>query len=266
MVPGNLSERQCNKYKALFESGDSKCTYQSGYGYSITTSHGSNAKINAACMSIRAYMTPMRMLLLAGLIDKWQDKPDDLKTTDPYYHRYDFDYTTIRNDNAIHPVKKYAKWLFPSSSYDHETYLSFVGWETRFLDGSASGGREANPKFYLAIAPHTELENHTFKQSVIGHNTILIRRFQDNYKQITGGGSYEDNPNTLAISSKVSSQLDAKIDDGRPGTGRLLASKADRDENYCYDKMWNQVDKAIYNKDDRTDYGCNLIKVMEDVK
>ena len=71
---------------------------------------------------------------------------------------------------------------------------------------------------------------------------------------------------TSALNSKLASELDAKIDDGRPGTGKFLASKGNLNEKYCYDKTYSDVDKAIYNKDDRLDFGCNILYVMEDVK
>ena len=79
-----------------------------------------------------------------------------------------------------------------------------------------------------------------------------------------------------AFSSKMSSLLDSKIDDGRPGSGKLLAMKsgnarrpdASEDEiiNSCYDQTFENVDKAIYNSDSNLKYGCNIIYVMNDLK
>ena len=78
-----------------------------------------------------------------------------------------------------------------------------------------------------------------------------------------------------AVSSKIAQLLDAKIDDGRPTTGRLMGLKGSAAYNitdpnlsaeYCYDKAGNDIGKAIYNNANDTKYGCDLIYVMEDVK
>ena len=73
-----------------------------------------------------------------------------------------------------------------------------------------------------------------------------------------------------SLSSKMASELDAKIDDGRPGTGSIMAYKAeahnDADEKACFDKNRYNVGSAIYHSDTDLKYRCNMIKVMEDVK
>ena len=81
---------------------------------------------------------------------------------------------------------------------------------------------------------------------------------------------------TGALSSKMSSELDAKIDDGRPGTGKVVAFKGNASRRNgasaneilqtCYDRPVREVSKAIYHSDNNLKYGCNIIKVMEDVK
>ena len=83
-------------------------------------------------------------------------------------------------------------------------------------------------------------------------------------------------PNQGALSAKMASELDAKLDDGRPGTGRILAMKAgsahdkgvsmDTHNAVCYDKRADEVDKAIYQSDTNMKYGCNIMKIMSDVK
>ena len=88
------------------------------------------------------------------------------------------------------------------------------------------------------------------------------------------GGCYDWS--TGSFSSYQASMLDSKIDDGRPGSGKLLALKngfahrvgstAEERINTCYDKESIDVDKAIYHSDKNMKFGCNLLKVMEDVK
>ena len=71
-------------------------------------------------------------------------------------------------------------------------------------------------------------------------------------------------------------QLDAKIDDGRPGTGSILAMKGgtahdrntteDQHIAVCYDKRADQVDKAIYHSNTNLKFGCNVMYVLEGLK
>jgi hypothetical protein len=68
------------------------------------------------------------------------------------------------------------------------------------------------------------------------------------------------------MSSKLTSELDAKIDDGRPGSGRFLAFKTVNEEKYCYDKIAAEAHRAIYNSTSDSKYGCDILYVMEDVK
>ena len=80
---------------------------------------------------------------------------------------------------------------------------------------------------------------------------------------------------TSALSSKLTSELDAKIDDGRPTTGKMLGIKPSKAYNetdterikaYCYDAAGNDIQHAIYNVSTNTQYGCDFTIVMEDVK
>ena len=87
------------------------------------------------------------------------------------------------------------------------------------------------------------------------------------------------------VSAKMASELDAKVDDGRPGTGRIIGIKAglsvpkesnkprqgteDEQKQVCFDQLDTSVEdinKAIYHSSTDLKYGCNIIKVMEDVK
>ena len=79
-----------------------------------------------------------------------------------------------------------------------------------------------------------------------------------------------------ALSAKPTSELDTKIDDGRPGTGKVVAFKgnasrrtgasADEILKTYYDRPVKEINKAIYHSNTNLKFGCNVIKVMEDVK
>ena len=80
----------------------------------------------------------------------------------------------------------------------------------------------------------------------------------------------------VVLSAKITSELVSKIDDGRPSTGKVLALNSgfarkasatdDEIKAVCYDQLVSDVDKVIYNKDSNLRYGCNIIKIMEDIK
>ena len=78
-----------------------------------------------------------------------------------------------------------------------------------------------------------------------------------------------------ALNAKMMSELDAKIDDGRPTTGRLIGLKGasaysitdvNLSAEYCYDKAGNDIEKAIYNNSNDLKYGCDFVYVLTDVK
>ena len=77
-----------------------------------------------------------------------------------------------------------------------------------------------------------------------------------------------------ALSSKMMSELDAKIDDGRPISGKVMATRGNAANGltdpsvlarYCYDKAGEQTESAIYNSDTNIEFGCNIIYVMKNI-
>ena len=128
-----------------------------------------------------------------------------------------------------------------------------------------------------------EFNNNDYYQAINNHSALIFFDIPVDIRYIDGQGfshSRSINGNSEkangAISSRQMSELDAKIDDGRPGSGKLLALKTGRArrsgatesdiKQTCYDKTFEEIDKAIYNSDTNLKYGCNIIKVMEDVK
>ncbi len=106
-----------------------------------------------------------------------------------------------------------------------------------------------------------------FAPTVLNHNVLVLR---DDRTATTKRVKYGS-----ALSSHVMSQLDVKIDDGRPFTGRLLGLRNDSTfgvtdvtklEQHCYDKTGENAEKAIYNDNKNEEYGCNIAYIMNDVK
>ncbi len=146
------------------------------------------------------------------------------------------------------------------SSWNKNGRLNFRGWLSR-EDG------EVAYQFY--------------KNKLVDHNYLIT------YLTAISDGSRVSTQDKRAafVDAKMASELDAKIDDGRPGTGRILGIKAglsvptgydqtrqgtaDEQKQVCFDQLDTSVqdiNKAIYHNSTNLKYGCNIIKVMEDVK
>ena len=118
-----------------------------------------------------------------------------------------------------------------------------------------------------------------YAKKIMHHNAIIFQNIhiEDifNARGQKTGSKYVD-LKYGALNAKLSSELDAKIDDGRPGTGNLLVYKSnyqldaagdeDKLKKICYDSTVDNIEHAIYNNSTDMRYGCNLVKVMEDVK
>ena len=114
-----------------------------------------------------------------------------------------------------------------------------------------------------------------YAKQTVGHNIIVFQYLLMRENPRNHINEYTD-LKYGALNAKLMSELDAKIDDGRPGTGKLLASKStfeldatateEQKAKICYDNTIEHLDKAIYVSDTNQKYGCNIIKVMEDVK
>jgi hypothetical protein len=103
----------------------------------------------------------------------------------------------------------------------------------------------------------------TQKQFLLTYFFLVVNRFFQKLLYYI----YPNIPNirNAPINAKLMSELDAKIDDGRPWTGRLVGIKTiygylNTDKEVCYDS------NGLYLNQTASKNGCNLIKVMEDVK
>ena len=146
------------------------------------------------------------------------------------------------------------------SSWNQAGRLNFRGWLPR-EDG------EVAYQFY--------------KDKLVNHNYLIT------YVTAKSGSSRVSTQDKRAafVGAKMASELDAKIDDGRPGTGRVLGIKAglsvppaidkprqgsaDEQKQVCFDQLDTSVEainKAIYHSSTDLKYGCNITYIMEDVK
>ena len=164
-----------------------------------------------------------------------------------------------------------------------ETYgkVEFVGWHFDKVIDNKWNVLPGSNTFHNKSAKH-EFDNKNFVQIIDHHNTIFFaktaKRMDAMTRDADGRYDYHGEVRNVEpiVSSRIASQLDAKIDDGRPGKGKLLSFKGpygylsttneDQQKQVCYDQTADNVYSAIYNNSTNMKFGCNLMKVMEDVK
>ena len=152
---------------------------------------------------------------------------------------------------------------------------------------NASSGWSATSRMMAVYDPNVTISyrgilqkffnNYVASDAQDGHSYILRRLVNKNIIKFDDGfvSGMRRARHGSALSSKMMSELDAKIDDGRPISGKVMATRGNAANGltdpaqlakYCYDKAGDQTEKAIYNSDENKEFGCNIIKVMEDVK
>jgi len=267
VVPGNMGEQEAKKYgefQKLIEY--TKKTKECGF-FDVGKSANNRALIQTHLYG--SYVTAMCTLLsyidnenfVSQLNGRHKDckhsKDNGLKETKSCSNPTDLDGTTFAQSRSA------------TASFDDRVFINFIGFTNKRSDGNPvmcvfpNAGQMSNMK----NAP--EETNKTWFRSSYNHNAIFMFRIVS--AQVT-----RDSNNQGALSAAMTSELDAKIDDGRPATGKILAAKSgwarrtsatdDEIKAACYDKLVPDVDKAIYHSSKDLKYGCNIIKVMEDVK
>ena len=273
VVPGNLDEKTCNKYTEF--KTQLNCSFDHYHGQVIKNAPG---KVIQTLLNWRSVAYPMSHLRVAKLIEGSTVREvigvgeNDMSKTNWYSNLMYFD--VVQRD-------------FSQASFDRNVFYNFFGFN--FKGNSWEDIMYYFPGCTKMYGDKNELSNSNFKNLLRGKNTIGILNVADFLKEGTGtlhAGTYDGgngnrtngcNKNAQgSMSAKLTSELDSKIDDGRPGTGKLLGLKSgyahrsgatEQDvTNNCYDQKPENVDKAIYNNSTDLKYGCNIIKVMEDLK
>jgi len=289
VVPGNLDYKRCVKYSNFKAHKEFTATvtggsisgnlcdglkHQQGGGTATLNLmiNGHNASgIMKGDLSGRSISSVAWELYFVGLIEKMP----------PVFHvgagTDDRDVyssgTGMFNDSGAN--------LAPISFEERYGKVEFVGWHFDKAINNKWNILPGSNTFYNKSAKH-EFDNQNFVQIIDRHNTIF---FTKTTKQMNGmtrddEGRYDYHGEVRnvepVVSSRIASQLDAKIDDGRPGKGKLLSLKGPygylpatseaEQKNVCYDQTADNVSSAIYNNSTNMKFGCNLMKIMEDVK
>ena len=280
MVPGSLTVEKCSKYSEFVKypgyNGNNFCNC-----IGLPKQEPHSDKLVLGYSGSQSYST-MSQIAASKLIDK---KPLALSNQ----------YQLIGGFCANAWQYLVGHWLNNTvknvqSTFDHEVWLQYhgnsfskmqaYGMDLKYYEAYVMAGSNI---YYNKTLPH-EYDNAIFRKNIDLHNSIVMVYYQAN-KAINNNDINASDASIAALdgynqfgalSAKMTSELDAKIDDGRPGSGKFLALKSgtahrkNATENdhllTCYDKKANEVDKAIYHSSTANKYGCNLMYLMEDVK
>ena len=266
VVPGNLGEQEAKKYSEFSKLIEhSHGTNQTGL-FSDTKSANNRKLVQSHYYG--AYVTTMCQL--QSYIDNEHFVSNISGKFFHCKHNKGNSYEVIGCNKGIEVNA--IGWLqsrAATSTFDDRVFIHNIGFTNK--------GLNRNP--ILCTYPNTgnmgnmknapEETNKTWFMSSYGHNALFMFRI------VSAEVSLQNNTQGT-LSAKMTSELDAKIDDGRPATGKILAVKSgfarkasandDEIKAVCYDQLVPNVDKAIYNSSNDLKFGCNLVKIMEDVK
>lgn len=294
-LPGNMDEDSCQKntilYKTFYETAKSnpnaslqdlaKTTYPDVDTYCKDTSHTVNGYVGlpyfASFQSYTSIYQATAQMAQAGLI-----KSDAIVRAKSDAIEWTSGPIATAPTTSITPAIE-AQYLQPTS-FNEDGLIMFAGFDifaNDTADCRTSGniadvncGPSRTLNFIRGSASYgvqTELHDATFAKALDRKNAVVM--------------FYNDTSTTFATVSTNSSgivspsqmnKIDQKMDDGRPGTGRVLALKSGlgrttaTDSNgepisksVCYTELAQNVSNAYYLNSDDAIYGCNIVAVIQ---
>ena len=252
VVPGNLSYRECIKHAEFSGCG---CDRNVNYNCLMNREEAcSNVYNNNEWCDKYAVKVPVDKKIVANLQRPKHNAMFHLKAAKLITE----DNMPMNSDVNLGDGAQRCGIVF--------TKLSGTGGSTSAHEAKATWNPNVS-LFFRGLAKKDTMQTgyEVYRDVFEGHNMLVT--FADKDAHI---GWHNVDVNSSVVSAKIASDLDAKIDDGRSGTGSIMAYKAqehnDTDEKACFDKNRYNVGSAIYHSDTDLKYGCNIIKVMEDVK
>jgi hypothetical protein len=179
---------------------------------------------------------------------------------------------------AITPANE-AKYLQPTS-FNEDGLIMFAGFDIFANDAKdckvngniaeTSCGNSRTLNFIRGSASYggvqTELHDATFAKALDRKNAVVMfyNDTSTTFKAVSANSSG-------IVSPAQMNKIDQKMDDGRPGTGRVLALKsglgrtsdAAVSKSVCYNDLATNVSNAYYLNSDDAIYGCNIVAVIQ---
>ena len=292
-LPGNMDEDTCQKntilYKTFYETAKShpnaafhdlaKTDYSDIDTYCKDTTHTVNGFVGlpyfASYQSYTSIYQAAAQMAQAGLIksDAIVQKTSDTTkaiswTSGPI---------ATEPTASITPAIE-ARYLQPTS-FNEDGLIMFAGFDI-FANDSAdckvngnvadiNCGNSRKLNFIRGSASYgfqTELHDTTFAKALDRKNAVVMF-YNDTSTTFTAVSANSSG----IVSPSQMNKIDQKMDDGRPGTGRVLALKSGlgrtKDEtttkSVCYNELATNVSNAYYLNSDDAIYGCNIVAVIQ---
>ena len=285
-LPGNMDVAGCSKntilYKTFYETAkqsrdSTKRALATTYGnvdtYCASKSHTvegyTGANYFASTYSYTSIYQAAAQLAQSGLITSdtivQSDIPTSLQGKGPM---------TL---SPTHSADIDATYLQPLA-FNEDGLVMFASVDVKAGEGSgctikdgvaqAGCGKSRNLEFVRGSAAYgqqTELHNITFADTIDKKRSLILfyNDTSTTYSAVSANSSG-------LLSPSQTNKLDQKMDDGHPGTGKVLALKsglgrtsdATVSKSVCYDQLAKDVSKAYYLSSDDAIYGCNIITVF----
>lgn len=294
-LPGNMDEDNCQKntilYKTFYETAKSHpnagfhtlaTTYSNVDTYCRDKSRTVNGFVGlpyfASYQSYTSIYQAVAQMAQAGLIKSDAIVQDKSGLTDAQWE-----------SGPVATAPSYgvgvdSKFLQPTS-FNEDGLIMLAGFdifandtdscETTENVASTSCGNSRTLNFIRGSASYgvqTELHDVTFAKALDRKNAVVMfyNDTSTTYSRVSTATS------SGIVSPSQMNKIDQKMDDGRPGTGRVLALKSgagrtsanDSDGNpisksVCYNELATNVSNAYYLNSDDAIYGCNIVAVIQ---
>ena len=281
--PGNLDKANCIKYGEFsqinatqtgIEIGD-YCETDRTKERARTTDGYVSSGVIATTQNWTTFLNTMRFMKTAGLID-------NVNTTIEQSELVNGNYTNASDASAKGPWNvackdcisyENVKRTQAYTSFDKEGVVTLAGitlsndtnqtssYDLNFIRGSNNS---------LKVSRGHELYNTNYANQINSQNVLFLYRNVPSDADDTFGSS---SISTGLFSSSLTNQIDAKLDDGMPGSGILLALKSgyahqsssneDIQKSVCYYETFENVGSAYYNNNNDVKYGCNVAYILK---
>ncbi|MBR1428662.1 MAG: hypothetical protein IJ590_00205 [Rickettsiales bacterium] len=296
-LPGNMDEDNCQKntilYKTFYETAKSNpktdlqslaTDFSNVDDYCKDATHTVNGFVGlpyfASYQSYTSIYQAAAQMAQAGLI-----KSDTIvqKTKDAAGDLIPWASGPIATAPDSITAAAEARYLQPTS-FNEDGLIMFAGFDVFANDSEncstngniadASCGNSRSLNFIRGSASYgvqTELSDATFAKALDRKNAIVMfyNDTSTTFKAVSANSSGIVSPSQM-------NKIDQKMDDGRPGTGRVLALKSGlgrtsaTDSNgqpisksVCYNELATNVSNAYYLNSDDAIYGCNIVAVIQ---
>ena len=277
VYPGNMDEETCMKYSefSLHNLSDVSSDDVGQFCRNDRTQYPKgkvdNGFVNSSVMSTNeswvSFLNGMRFLKTSGIINEVETTIADDEFVNGNFSKSSDDSSVYGPSNQIckncisyETVKRTQGKL----SFDNNGVITIAGITINENENAKKlsfirGSNNIDGKGH-------ELDDNNFLNLVNGKNVLILYRNTPSNADDNGNGLIS----TGIFSADMTNQLDVKLDDGKPGSGKILAlkngySRATNVESktVCYNQTQDNISKAYYLNNKENENGCNIIYVLE---